>query len=163
MRHRIADKKLNRDSKHRKALLKNLIASLFERGEITTTETKAKAVKGLVDKIIHKAQAGTVSARRVIAAFFGKRSLVNTVVDDIAPKMKDRSSGFTRMVRLGNRRGDNAPIVKMELLEKPTGKPVVEKEVKVKPVEGEEVKKVAKVTKVTKTTKVAKVTKAKGK
>jgi|SRR3989339_2180350 len=119
MKHRIADKKLNRDTKHRKALLKNLIASLFEHGEITTTEAKAKAIKGLVDKIIYKAQQGTIATRRVLAGFFGRRSLVNTVVDKVAPAMKDRMSGFTRIVRMGRRRGDNAMLVKMELIKKP--------------------------------------------
>jgi len=133
MKHRVAGKKLNRDTNHRKALLKNLVASLFEHGEITTTEVKAKAIKGLVDKIIHKAQQGTIAARRVLARFFGKRSLVNTVVDQVAPTMKDRMSGFTRIIRMGRRRGDNAMLVKMELVEKPKAIEPKEQKVEKKP------------------------------
>lgn len=120
MRHNVAGKKLNRDIKQRKALFKNLITALIEHGEIKTTEAKAKAIRGIADKLIHKAKEGTVAARRVLASFFGTRQVVNKLVDEVAPVMKDRDSGFTRIVRMSDtRRGDNATVVRMELVAKP--------------------------------------------
>lgn len=133
----MAGKKFNRNTNQRKALFKGLIMNLFEHGEIETTLEKAKSMRGLVDKLMTKARQGTVSARRIIAGFFGTRAIVNKVVDEIAPAMKDRTSGFTRIIRIGNRVGDDAMRVKMQLVEKPkekvevkpvkTAKPVVEK------------------------------------
>ena len=124
MRHRVAKKHLNRKTKHRKALFKNLIRALVETGEIKTTESKAKAIKGLTDKLISQAKQSSLAARRLIARFFGRRDVVNVLVDEVAPAMEGRSSGFTRITRLGRRRGDNAMMVKMELVEKkkPLGK-----------------------------------------
>ena len=120
MRHNVAGKKLNRDIKQRKALFKNLITALIEHGEIKTTEAKAKAIRGIADKLIHKAKEGTVSARRVLASFFGTRQIVNKLVDEVAPVMKNRDSGFTRIVRMNDpRRGDNATVVRIELVAKP--------------------------------------------
>src|SRR3989344_8607132 len=105
MRHRVQAKHFNRDSNSRKALFKSLVSSLIQSGEIQTTEPKAKAIKGLVDKLIHKAQEGTINTRRILARFFGRRDVVNQLVDSVAPAMKDRQSGFTRIIRLGKRRG----------------------------------------------------------
>ncbi|MEO8581303.1 MAG: 50S ribosomal protein L17 [Patescibacteria group bacterium] len=119
MRHQIKSKQLNRDSNSRKALFKGLVTSLITSGEIDTTETKAKVIKGLADKIIHKAQEGSVNTRRVLARFFGRRDVVNELVDKVAPAMKDRSSGFTRIIRLGKRRGDNTMLVKLQLVKNP--------------------------------------------
>ncbi len=119
MRHQIYGRKLNRTSKQRKALFKNLVSSLFERGAIVTTEAKAKSIKGLVDTLIHKAQQGSVATARVLASFFGTRAIVAKLMNEIAPAMKDRVSGFTRIIKLGNRRGDNAETVRIELVVKP--------------------------------------------
>lgn len=129
MRHQIKAKHLNRDSTSRKALFKGLVTSLITSGEIQTTETKAKVIKGLVDKIIHRAQEGSVNTRRVLARFFGRRDVVNELVDKVAPSMKDRSSGFTRIVRLGKRRGDNTMLVKMQLVNNEETKAEAAKEV----------------------------------
>jgi len=118
MRHKVKGKKLNRDSKHRKALFKNLINALVMHEEIQTTESKAKAIKGLTDKIISGGKKGTLHARRTIAAFLQDKSAVNKIVDVLGPRFKDRVSGFTRIIRLGERRGDDAMLVKMELVEK---------------------------------------------
>lgn len=118
MRHRVAGRKLNRDTNHRKALFKNLVLSLFEHGEIETTEAKAKSIRGLVDTLIHKAQKGGVATSRILASFFGTRAIVQKLVNEIAPAMKDRVSGFTRIIRVGNRVGDDAMKVKMELVVK---------------------------------------------
>lgn len=118
MRHRVAGKKLNRDIKHRKALFKNLINALIIHEEIQTTESKAKAIKGLTDKLISRGKKGTLHARRTIAAFLQDKKAVNKIVDELGLRFKDRVSGFTRIVRLGKRRGDDAMMVKMELVEK---------------------------------------------
>ena len=130
MRHRVQAKHFNRDSNSRKALFKSLVSSLIQSGEIQTTEPKAKAIKGLVDKLIHKAQEGTINTRRILARFFGRRDVVNQLVDSVAPAMKDRQSGFTRIIRLGKRRGDNTMLVKMELVAKPEEKKEGKKETK---------------------------------
>jgi large subunit ribosomal protein L17 len=119
MRHRIAHKHFNRDVNHRKALLKNLVRSLVEEGEITTTIEKAKETKRIADKLIHKALTDSVLTRRTLHTFFGRRDVVNTLVDRIAPAMKDRVSGFTRLLRVGQRRGDNASLVTLSLINKP--------------------------------------------
>lgn len=123
MRHRVKAKHFNRDTKGRKALFKNLLSALFEHGAIETTEPKAKAIKRLADKVIGRAMPGTLNARRILERFFGSKQVVNRVVDAVAPAMKGRNSGFTRIIRLGNRRGDDAEMVKLELVDKPTTKP----------------------------------------
>lgn len=119
MRHRIAGKKLSRHKGHRKALFKNLINALIIRGEIKTTESKAKAVRRLVDKLITKGKKGTLHSRRLIAAFLQNKKVVNKIVDELGPIFKNRPGGFTRIVRLGRRRGDDAMMVKLELVERP--------------------------------------------
>ena len=119
MRHRVAGRKLSRNTKQRKALFKNLINALVTHGAIRTTEAKAKAIKGLVDKLITKGKGGTVHARRLIAAFLQNKEAVNKIVDELGPVFKDRSSGFTRIIRLGKRRGDDAMMVRLELVEQP--------------------------------------------
>lgn len=119
MRHRVSGKKLSLDRDKRKALFKNLINSLIIHGEIRTTEARAKAIRRLVDKLITKGKQQTLHARRLIAAFLQNKNAVNKIVDELSPLFKKRPGGFTRIVRLGERRGDAAPIVKLELVEKP--------------------------------------------
>lgn len=123
MRHRVKAQHFNRDTKSRKALFKNLLSSLFEHGAVETTEQKAKAIKRLADKIIGKALPGTLTARRVLERFFGSKQVVNRLVDSVAPVMRNRTSGFTRIIRLGSRRGDDATMVKLELVVQPQAKP----------------------------------------
>lgn len=119
MKHRVKGTKLGTDSQHRRALLRNLLRSLFEHGQITTTEPKAKELKRLTDKLIFKAQTDTLASRRQLHKFFGKRDVVNTLVERIAPAFKKRSSGFTKIVVNEKRRGDNTKMVTISLLEKP--------------------------------------------
>lgn len=127
MRHRVKGRKLGRDTGHRKALFKNLINALILKEQIKTTESKARAVRGLVDKLVTRGKAGTLHARRLIAAFLSNKRAVNKLVDELAPQFKTRPGGFTRMIRLGRRQGDNAMVVRLELVgrpkeEKPKGK-----------------------------------------
>lgn len=119
MRHRMAGKKLSRHRASRKALFKSLINALIIHGEIKTTESKAKAVRGLVDKLITKGKSGTLHARRLIAAFLQNKKVVNKIVDELGPLFKKRPGGYTRMIRLGQRRGDKAMMVKLQLVEQP--------------------------------------------
>ena len=116
MRHRVQAKQFNRDTNSRKALLANLVRSLIETGSIVTTREKAKEVKRLADKLIHKAQSDSLQTRRTLHQFFGKRDVVNTLTDQVAPAMSDRVSGFTTLSTVGKRRGDNSAMVKLSLV-----------------------------------------------
>jgi len=119
MRHRVTGRHFNRDSKHRQAMVMNLLRSLVEHGEITTTKEKGKEVKRWADKLVSTAKKGDLAARRNLHSFFGKRDVVNTLVDRIAPLFGDRTSGFTTDVKLGKRRGDNTEMVKISFVSKP--------------------------------------------
>lgn len=116
MRHRVKVNKFNRDTKHRESLFKNLVRALVEHGTITTTEQKAKEVKRLADRLIGKAKTDSIATRRLLHTFFGKRDVVNTLVESIAPLFTDRVSGFTRLTQVGLRRGDNTKLVQISLV-----------------------------------------------
>ncbi len=118
MRHRKKGKKLGRNTGQRKALFRSLIGALIIHEEIKTTQAKAKAVKRLADKLIGKAQVSSLHVRRQILAFLPNKQAVNKLVDEVAPRFKAKKSGFTRLVNLGKRRGDDAMMVKIELTEK---------------------------------------------
>ncbi|OGY16406.1 MAG: 50S ribosomal protein L17 [Candidatus Chisholmbacteria bacterium RIFCSPHIGHO2_01_FULL_48_12] len=154
MRHRRAGRKLNRDINQRKALFKNLISALVLRGKIRTTEAKARAIRRLVDKLIARAKQGTVAARRLIAAFLPDKQVVNKLVDEVAPNLKQRSSGFTALTRIERRKGDNAVVVEVELLDQ-VAKGAAE------PVKPANLKQVTKPKKVSKVSKVSKESKEK--
>jgi large subunit ribosomal protein L17 len=111
-------KRLSRSTDQRKALFRSLIRSLILHEEIKTTKAKAKAIKSLFDKLIRKAKVGSLHVRRQLLAFLPDKSAVNKLVDEVAPRFKKKTSGFTRFVALGKRRGDNAMMVKVELTEK---------------------------------------------
>lgn len=130
MRHRVKGKKLGRDSAHRKALRMNLTLALFEHGRIKTTLSKAQYVRGHAERLITLAKRGlakaeaegrdeiAVHARRVVASRLNNnRNMVKTVFDDLAERYKDRPGGYTRIYKLGARKGDNAEMVLLELVE----------------------------------------------
>jgi len=117
MRHRVFGKKLSRTKSQRKALFKSLIVSLILRERIKTTEAKAKAVRGLVEKIITKAKNNGLHAQRQIASVVHDKKALNKLITEIAPRFKNRSGGFTRILKLGKRRGDQAMIVELSLVE----------------------------------------------
>lgn len=119
MRHGIKSKHFNRDVHSRKALLRELVTAVVKHGEIKTTMPKAKEVRRIADRLIHKAQTDSVATRRTLHRFFGKRDVVNTLVERVAPAMTDRASGFTRISSQGKRRGDNALMVTLALVTKP--------------------------------------------
>lgn len=118
MRHQIKGKKLNRNTSQRKALFRNLLQALFLHEEIETTLTKAKVIKRIADKLISKAKNKSLSVRRQILAFLPDKKIARKLIDDIGPRFKERSSGFTKLVRTNRRKGDNVIMAKIELIEK---------------------------------------------
>lgn len=127
MRHRVAGRKLSRNINQRKALFKNLINDLVIHGAVKTTEAKAKAIRGIVEKLIARGRSGTLHARRLTTAFLQNKKAVNKIIDELGPLFRKRPGGFTRIIRLGPRRGDDAMMVKLELVEKSKRKEAEEK------------------------------------
>ena len=140
MKHSITHKKLNRTSSHRKALLMNLSNSLIKHEQIKTTLPKAKALRPFVEKIITLGKKGDLESRRKAISILQDDKTTKKIFDIIASRYKDRAGGYTRIVKIGNRFGDNAPTAIIELVdrdEKAKGLdsgPVIEK----KPSEEEE-------------------------
>src|SRR3954471_4331036 len=117
MAHRIGGRKLSRKQGPRLALFKNLTVSVLRYERIRTTEAKAKEVQGRVERMISLAKRGDLTARRAVVAQFPNEPLViKKLFDEIGPKYADRTSGYTRIVRLGQRAGDAAEIVQLELV-----------------------------------------------
>lgn len=116
MRHRNTTKTLKRKVSARKALLRDLATSVIVYDRIKITEGKAKAVKPLVEKLITTAKGGDLAARRRLLAFFTTEQPVNKLLDVIGPKYKERNGGYTRLIKMGNRKGDGAPVVILELV-----------------------------------------------
>ncbi len=117
MAHRIDGRKLGRKSAPRRALYRNLIVAVIRYEQIRTTEAKAKEVRGQVERMITLAKEGSLTSRRRIVSEMPNEPLViDKLMNEIAARYGDRSSGFTRMVRLGPRAGDAAPIVQLELV-----------------------------------------------
>jgi len=123
MGHRDKVKKLGRTKSHREAMLANMAMSLFTHRVIKTTDAKAKALKPLVDRIIATAKKDTLTAKRQVAKTIHQKKIFKKLLGEIVPQFSDRTSGFSRVIKLGVRRGDGAPISVVELL---TSKPVDE-------------------------------------
>lgn len=117
MRHLKKGRKLGTDASHTKAMLRALATALFTNERIKTTEARAKEVRGLVDRIITWAKKGDVHARRLALAELGDRALVHKVFAEIAPRYSEREGGYTRILKLGPRKGDAAPMVIIELVD----------------------------------------------
>ncbi len=133
MRHRKAKLQLNRFTSWRAATLKGLARNLFIQQSIRTTRTKAKAVQPLIDKLISLAKLNTLTAKRQAFKILGDHHLVILLFNNIGPRFSNKISGYTRILNLGLRRGDNAQLVILELTEikiKAIKKPKKEKEVK---------------------------------
>jgi large subunit ribosomal protein L17 len=117
MRHGKKVHKLERPKAHRHALMSNLASALITHGKIKTTEAKAKALKPLIDKLITTAKLNTVHARRLVGKTIKSRDLIKKLFDESAPEMLNRTSGYSRIMRIGARRGDSAPVVMVELIQ----------------------------------------------
>ena len=117
MAHRIDGRKLSRKQGPRLALYRNLTVSVLRYERVKTTEAKAKEIRPRVERMITLAKRGDLTARRAVVAEFPNEPLVvSKLFDEIAPKYADRTSGFTRIVRLGQRQGDAAEMVQIELV-----------------------------------------------
>lgn len=116
MNHGVKTKKLGRKKEHREAMLSNMAASIVTHRQIQTTVPKAKAVRPYVDKLATLAKRGDLSARRLAASRMRDPKALKVLFDEHAPHWGDRTSGFTRLVRLGPRKGDGAEMALIELL-----------------------------------------------
>ena len=123
MRHRKDGFKLGRLTQHRWAMFRNLLVALFRHQRITTTEAKAKAVRGLADHVITLAKQDSLHARRQVLSLVPDSMVVRGVFDTIAARFADRHGGYTRILRNGIRRGDGAPLVLLELVDRPEAPP----------------------------------------
>ncbi len=116
MRHRNTVRKLGRTAPHRKALMANLACALFERKHIKTTEAKAKAARQVSEKLISLGKKGTLHARRLAFKHLKQKHAVHVLFEEVAPQYMDRPGGYTRVVKLGQRLGDGAPMAILELV-----------------------------------------------
>src|SRR3954463_6458841 len=114
MRHQKKTVKLGRTAEHRKALLANQVCSLIEHQRIKTTLAKAKAVRPLAEKMVTLGKQGSLHARRTALAVLRQKDAVKKLFDDIAPRSADRKGGYTRIVKLGQRKSDSAPVAFLE-------------------------------------------------
>jgi large subunit ribosomal protein L17 len=117
MRHLKAGRKLGRSASHRKAMLRNMVTSLIEHGRITTTDAKAKEVRRYAERMITLGKQQTVAARRRARRFVRTDAALARLFGEVAPLFADRPGGYTRIIKLGIRRGDAAPVSIVELTE----------------------------------------------
>ena len=110
MRHMNQGRKLNRTSAHRKALFRNLVLALLKHERIKTTDAKAKELRHFADRMVTLGKRGDLAARRLAFNFMQSRDAVKKLFDEIAPRFKERNGGYTRVVKLGFRRGDAASL-----------------------------------------------------
>jgi large subunit ribosomal protein L17 len=101
---------------HEKAILANLVASLFAAEGIVTTEAKAKALRPVAEKVITKAKKGGLHRQRQVVSFLGDKDMTHKLFTEIAPRYTERNGGYTRILKLGPRHGDNAPMARIELV-----------------------------------------------
>ena len=119
MRHRKDGFKLGRLTQHRWAMFRNLLVGLFRNERIETTEAKAKAVRGLADHVVTLAKRENLHARRQVLSLVPDSEVVRRIFDTIAARFSDRQGGYTRIIKAGYRRGDAAPMVLLELVDRP--------------------------------------------
>ena len=119
MRHRKDGYKLGRLTQHRWAMFRNLLVGLFRHERIETTEAKAKAVRGLADHVVTLAKRENLHARRQVLSLVPDSEVVGRIFDTIAARFSDRQGGYTRIIKAGVRRGDAAPMVLLELVDRP--------------------------------------------
>ena len=143
MRHNLKKKHLGRTPSHRKAMLANLVTSLFQSGRIQTTQAKAKEGRKLAEKMVTFAKRGDLHARRQVLRTVRDKSAVKRLFDEIGPRFTDRQGGYTRIVKLGPRLGDRAPMVLFELIGEPVAAKTKEQKKKEKAAEGKKPTKAA--------------------
>ncbi|MFI7238034.1 50S ribosomal protein L17 [Streptomyces cyaneofuscatus] len=109
--------RLGGSAAHERLLLANLAKSLFEHGRIKTTEAKARRLRPVAERLVTKAKKGDIHNRRLVLQTITDKSIVHTLFTEIAPRYENRPGGYTRITKIGNRRGDNAPMAVIELVE----------------------------------------------
>jgi large subunit ribosomal protein L17 len=119
MRHGVAGVKLGRSTAHRRALFRNLVSALLEHEVVRTTDAKAKELRRWGDRMITLGKQGTLHARRRAATVVAGRKILKKLFDEIAPRYAGRNGGYTRVVKLGVRHGDAAPLSIVELVDRP--------------------------------------------
>jgi large subunit ribosomal protein L17 len=117
MRHRKTGRKLGRNTSHRKAMMRNMVTSFFDCEKITTTDARAKELRKMAEKLITMARRGDLHSRRLIMQVVRDKKVTAKLVDTIAPRYTDRPGGYTRIIKLGHRAGDNAALSMIELVE----------------------------------------------
>lgn len=127
MRHRRRQVKLNRRRSHRRWLLRNLAASLVERGQLETTLAKARFLQPKIETLVSLAKQPGLAVRRRLAAFLPQEGAAKKLREEWAPLFRDRKGGCTRLLKLGPRRGDNAPLARLEFVARPAAKEKREK------------------------------------
>ena len=128
MRHRKAGKKLGRTTAHRRAMFRNILTSLVLHERIVTTDVKAKQVKRLADKLVTLAKRGDLHARRRAVTKLFSKDAVAKLFDNLGPRFRSRSGGYTRVIKVGYRLGDGAPQSIVEWTERPLGAAAAESE-----------------------------------
>ena len=116
MRHRNANRKLSRNTSHRRALLRNLVTDFLDHERLMTTLPKAKEVRPLAEKIITLGKQDNLHARRQLQSYLLRDAVAKKVFNTIAPRFADRNGGYSRIIKLGNRKGDGADLAILELL-----------------------------------------------
>src|SRR5262245_49333751 len=116
MRHKNAHRKLSRNTSHRRALLRNLVTDFLDHGRLMTTLPKAKELRPLAEKMITLGKRDNLHARRQLQSFLLREAVAKKVFETIAPRFADRNSGYSRIIKLGNRKGDGAELAIIELL-----------------------------------------------
>ena len=116
MRHRLSGRKLNRPTAHRMLMLRGMVADLIRYESIRTTEAKAKEVRRMTEKVITKGKRGTLHHRRMALGLLTDEVVVGKVFDELAERYQDRPGGYTRVIKLGPRKGDASPMAVVELV-----------------------------------------------
>jgi len=119
MNHRKSGRKLGRNSSHRKAMFRNMVTSLLEEERIQTTDAKAKELRGLAERMITLGKRGDLHARRQALAVIRSKDVTAKLFDELAERYKERPGGYTRILKLGHRTGDAAPVSIIELVDSP--------------------------------------------
>jgi len=117
MRHRKGISKLNRTGTHRRAMLRNMATALFQHERIETTAAKAKALRPYAERLITLGKRGDLHSRRLAARHIQDRDVLKKLFDDLAGRFSERNGGYTRVLKMGRRRGDNAPTALIELVD----------------------------------------------
>jgi large subunit ribosomal protein L17 len=117
MRHKSSGRRLGRKTSHREAMFRNMVTSLLDHGKITTTDAKAKEIRVVAERMITLGKRGDLHSMRLAASVIREKTVVTKLFSTIAPRYKERLGGYTRIIKLGIRQGDAAPVSLIELVE----------------------------------------------